>query len=126
MYRDAEGYFYHLDRLVDSVDLGDGRRLYTAMSEERILAACPDIVDCTVSAVHEDDRIVTDVMLQLTARRRPRRSTGPQRVLAALDPHVAATVRQVSVVADESIPLGPTGKVRKFRLRELPGRRVRG
>ncbi|HEX4705850.1 MAG TPA: class I adenylate-forming enzyme family protein, partial [Pseudonocardiaceae bacterium] len=51
VYRDDEGYFYHMDRLVDSVDLGNGKRLYTAMSEERILAACEDVVDCTVSAV---------------------------------------------------------------------------
>jgi acyl-coenzyme A synthetase/AMP-(fatty) acid ligase len=118
MYRDADGYFYHMDRLVDSVDLGDGKRLFTAMSEEQILAACPDIVDCTVSAVHEDDRIVTDVLLQLTHDADPAQDR-TDRVLAALDPHVAQTVRQVSVVADESIPVGPTGKVRKFRLREL-------
>lgn len=118
MYRDADGYFYHLDRLVDSVDLGGGRRLFTAMSEERILAACPDVVDCTVSAVREDGRVVTDVLLQLVAGADPA-DDRTARVLAALDPHVAETVRRVSVVADESIPLGPTGKVRKFRLREL-------
>ena len=120
MYRDEDGYFYHMDRLVDSVDLGDGKRLYTAMSEERILAACPDVVDCTVSAIRdEDDRVVTDVMLQLTADAALDDEDRVLRVLAALDPAVAQTVRQVSVVEDESIPLGPTGKVRKFRLREL-------
>ena len=118
VYRDAEGYFYHLDRLVDSVDLGNGKRLYTAMSEERILAGCPDVVDCTVSAVREGGKIVTDVMLQLTTDADPALDR-TQDVLAQLDPDVADTVRQVSVVADESIPLGPTGKVRKFRLREL-------
>lgn len=118
MYRDADGYFYHMDRLVDSVDLGDGKRLYTAMSEERILAACPDVVDCTVSAVRQPDgRVVTDVMLELAADAVPDGLT--PRVLAALDPHVARTVRDVSVVADDTIPLGPTGKVRKFRVREL-------
>jgi acyl-coenzyme A synthetase/AMP-(fatty) acid ligase len=107
-----------MDRLVDSVDLGNGKRLYTAMSEERILAACPDVVDCTVSAVSEGGEIVTDVLMQLTADADPTEDR-TARVLAALDPHVTATVRKVEVVADESIPLGPTGKVRKFRLREL-------
>ncbi|HEX3648116.1 MAG TPA: class I adenylate-forming enzyme family protein [Pseudonocardiaceae bacterium] len=122
VYRDEAGYFYHLDRLVDSVDLGGGKRLFTAMSEERILAACKDIVDCTVSAVREDGQVVTDVMLQLTADADPALDR-TDAVLAALDPDVAATVRQVSVVADESIPHGPTGKVRKFRLRELQSAR---
>jgi len=118
VYRDDAGYFYHMDRLVDSVDLGDGKRLYTAMSEERILAACPDVVDCTVSAVHEDGKIVTDVMLQLTADANPD-DPRTDRIMAALDPSVAATVRRIDVVADESIPVGPTGKVRKFQLRQL-------
>jgi acyl-coenzyme A synthetase/AMP-(fatty) acid ligase len=118
VYRDADGYFYHLDRLVDSVQLDGGKRLFTAMSEERILAGCADVVDCTVSAVREDGRVVTDVLLQLTAGADPAEDR-TARVLAALEPDVAATVRRVSVVADESIPHGPTGKVRKFRLREL-------
>jgi acyl-CoA synthetase (AMP-forming)/AMP-acid ligase II len=118
VYRDEEGYFYHMDRLVDSVDLGDGKRLYTAMSEERILAACPDVVDCTVSALREDDKVVTDVILQLTADADPTVDR-TEEVLAALDAHVAATVRRVGLITPGEIPLGPTGKVRKFRLREL-------
>jgi acyl-coenzyme A synthetase/AMP-(fatty) acid ligase len=118
VYRDDAGYYYHMDRLVDSVDLGDGKRLYTAMSEERILAACPDVVDCTVSGVHEDGKIVTDVMLQLTAEADPDDDRA-DRIKAALGPDVAATVRKIEVVPDDAIPLGPTGKVRKFRLRQL-------
>ena len=41
MYRDEEGYYYHVDRAVDAVDLGDGNWLYTALSEERILRRVP-------------------------------------------------------------------------------------
>ena len=41
MYRDEDGYYYHVDRAVDAVDLGDGNWLYTAMSEERDPAALP-------------------------------------------------------------------------------------
>ncbi|MGH3275574.1 MAG: class I adenylate-forming enzyme family protein, partial [Streptosporangiaceae bacterium] len=33
MYRDEEGYFYHVDRASDAVELGDGNWLYTALSE---------------------------------------------------------------------------------------------
>ena len=41
VYRDDDGYYYHLDRKADSVDLGDGSFIYTAACEERILARCP-------------------------------------------------------------------------------------
>lgn len=117
VYRDEEGFYYHLDRAVDAVDLGGGRRLYTAMSEEAVLAACPDIHDCTVIALREGDRVVTDVLVQ------PRQGADPGRdwtkeVAAALPPETAATLREVSVSGGGSIPLGPTGKVRKVLLRD--------
>jgi acyl-coenzyme A synthetase/AMP-(fatty) acid ligase len=116
-YRDADGYFYQVDRMVDSVDLGDGHRLYTALAEEQVLLACPDVLDCTVIAVREGDAVVTDVLLELDPAADPAADrTGPIR--AALDEHVAATVRRVVVVGDDEIPLGPTGKVRKVHLRQ--------
>ncbi|MFJ8044004.1 class I adenylate-forming enzyme family protein [Kitasatospora sp. NPDC096147] len=117
MYRDEEGYYYHVDRLVDAVDLGDGRRLYTALSEERVLAAVPDVLDCTVVAVKDGDRVVTDVLLQLVAGADPE-ADRTKEVTAALDEHTAATVRSILVVSGDDIPLGPTGKVRKVLLRE--------
>jgi acyl-CoA synthetase (AMP-forming)/AMP-acid ligase II len=117
MYRDEEGYYYHMDRAVDSVDLGGGRRLYTAKSEEQVLAVCPEVLDCTVVAVRDGDRVVTDVLLQLT-QGADRERDRTKEVTAALDAEAAATVRSVLVVEDDSIPLGPTGKVRKFLLRQ--------
>ncbi|MEV0531615.1 class I adenylate-forming enzyme family protein [Kitasatospora sp. NPDC050463] len=117
MYRDEEGYYYHVDRAVDSVELGDGKRLFTAMSEERVLAACPGVADCTVVAVRDGERVVTDVLLLLTADADPAEDH-TEAVTAALDEAAAATVRQVLVVTGEDIPLGPTGKVRKVLLRQ--------
>ena len=71
MYRDEDGYFYHVDRASDAVDLGDGNWLYTVLSEERILRRCPDIRDCTVLAARGDDgRLVIDVLLLLARGRR--------------------------------------------------------
>ncbi|PPK68362.1 AMP-binding protein [Actinokineospora auranticolor] len=125
VYRDEEGYFYHVDRLVDSVDLGDGKRLHTALSEERVLNACPDVADCTVVAVRTDDGVVTDVMLQLDPAADPA-ADRTAAIHAALGPDVAATVRSIVVVDDERIPLGPTGKVRKVALRaEVTGQGAR-
>jgi acyl-coenzyme A synthetase/AMP-(fatty) acid ligase len=118
MYKDADGYFYHVDRAVDSVDLGNGDWLYTAMSEERILKACPDVRDCTVVAgPAEGGEVVTDVLLLL----HPGADPGADRATAvreALGGPAAATLRRIEVVPDGEIVVGPTGKVRKFLMRQ--------
>lgn len=117
VYRDEDGYFYHLDRKLDSVDLGGGVLLYTAAAEERILVRCPDVLDCTVVAVPDGGGVVTDVLLQLD-RGADASLDRTAQVRAALDERVAATVRNVIAVDDDKIPLTPTGKVRKFVLRQ--------
>jgi acyl-coenzyme A synthetase/AMP-(fatty) acid ligase len=117
VYADAEGRYYHMDRAVDSVELGDGRRLYTALSEERVLAACPDVADCTVVIVREGDRVITDVLLELAAGADPDVDR-TEAVRAALGADVGATLRRVVPVRGEEIPVTVTGKVRKVALRE--------
>lgn len=117
MYRDEDGYYYHVDRAVDSVDLGGGRRLHTALCEERVLAACPDVLDCTVVAIRSQDTTTTDILLQLTDAADPA-ADRTAAVLGALGPDAAATVRDILTVTDDDIPFGPTGKVRKVLLRE--------
>lgn len=117
MYRDEDGYYYHVDRAVDTVDLGGGHRLYTALSEERILLNCPDVRDCTVVAGRADGTIVTDVLLQLA----PGADPGADRtgaVSAALGEPAAATLRRIVAVPDDDVVVGPTGKVRKFLMRQ--------
>lgn len=116
-YRDEDGYYYQVDRLVDSVDLGGGKRLFTALSEERILMACPDVVDCTVVAVQDNGRVVTDVLLEPEVGADPG-ADRTEAIRGALGPDVAPTLRRIVVVGDDDIPFGPTGKVRKFALRE--------
>jgi len=117
MYRDQEGYFYHVDRAVDAVDLGEGDWLYTALSEERILKRCPDVRDCTVVAGRVGDKVVTDVLLMLTPEADPDRDrTGALR--HALGEPAGSTLRKVVVVPDDEVVLGPTGKVRKFMMRQ--------
>src|SRR5260370_36820642 len=101
MYRDEDGYFYHVDRVSDALDLGHGRWLYTALSEERILKRCPDVRDCTVLAARGDDgTVAVDVLLALAADADPapgregeaRAALGPDR--AALTARVAAAPAQ--------------------------------
>ncbi|MFE9655123.1 class I adenylate-forming enzyme family protein [Micromonospora sp. NPDC006431] len=135
VHADDEGRYYHLDRAVDSVDAGDGKRFFTALSEERILAACADVTDCTVVIVKEGDRagrplrldssdaaprpgaVVTDVLLELAAGADPAEDR-TERIRAALGPDLAATLRRVVPVRSDDIPVTVTGKVRKVALRE--------
>ncbi len=118
MYRDEDGYFYHLDRASDAVDLGDGNWLYTAQSEERILKRCPDVRDCTVLAARGDDgTLVIDVLLLLAPDADPALDRDGE-VRAALGEVAAAVPRRIVAIADDEIMVGPTGKVRKFLMRE--------
>jgi 3-aminoavenalumate diazotase len=118
MHRDEDGYFYHVDRASDAVDLGDGNWLYTALAEERILARCPDVRDCTVLAARGDDgELVTEVLLLLAADA----DAGIDRdgaVRAALGPVAATLPVRIVAVPDDGVTVGPTGKVRKFLMRE--------
>jgi acyl-coenzyme A synthetase/AMP-(fatty) acid ligase len=119
MYRDEEGCYYHVDRLVDAVDLGNGDWLYTAMSEERILVRCPDVRDCTVIAGRVDDAMVTDVFLLLAPGADAEADRGDA-VREALGGLAAATLRRIVIVRDDDddMVFGPTGKVRKFLMRQ--------
>jgi acyl-coenzyme A synthetase/AMP-(fatty) acid ligase len=118
MYRDEDGYFYHVDRASDAVDLGDGNWLYTALSEERILKRCPDVRDCTVLAARGDDgALVFDLLLVLGPDADPAVDRDGA-VSAALGEVAAAVPRRIVTISDDEILVGPTGKVRKFLMRE--------
>jgi acyl-coenzyme A synthetase/AMP-(fatty) acid ligase len=118
MYRDEDGYFYHVDRASDAVDLGDGHWLYTMLSEERILKRCPDVRDCTVLAARGDGgRVAVDVLLALAADADPALDREGE-IRAALGEGAAALPLRIVTIPDDEIVTGPTGKVRKFLMRE--------
>jgi acyl-coenzyme A synthetase/AMP-(fatty) acid ligase len=118
MYRDEDGYFYHVDRASDAVDLGDGNWLYTVLSEERILKRCPDVRDCTVLAARDEDgKLLIDVLLVLAPDADPGLDRDVE-VRAALGEVAAAAPRRIVTIPDDEIVVGPTGKVRKFLMRQ--------
>ncbi|MFL6141263.1 MAG: class I adenylate-forming enzyme family protein [Labedaea sp.] len=118
MYRDEEGYYYQVDRASDAIDLGDGNWLYTALSEERILVHSPDVRDCSVIAFREEDGVaVTDVLLVLRDGADPELDRS-EAVRAALGEPAARTLRRIEAVPDDGVLVGPTGKVRKFLMRQ--------
>ncbi|MEV6524449.1 class I adenylate-forming enzyme family protein [Longispora sp. NPDC051575] len=112
VYRDEAGWYYHLDRVPDAITLPDGTRVYTVLTEERILAGCPEVTDCTVVAT-------PDGGIQILAQVADEGAGGDllARVRATLEPGLAGAVRRVVVVSAGQIPLGATGKVRKVALR---------
>jgi len=116
--REPDGRFYHLDRAADSVTGPDGTRYYTALSEERVQAACPEVLDCTVVISREDGQVATEVYLELGQGVGYEPAELTERVKKALGEQTAATVRQVVVADTEALPKGATGKVRKVALRE--------
>jgi 3-aminoavenalumate diazotase len=116
VYRDETGHYFHLDRVPDAVAGFEGPQLYTSMSEERILAALPEIQDCTVIIVQEDGQFLTDVLLEVAVGSDPIRDRD-ERILAAVGEEVASTIRRIHVVGDEEVPVTVTGKVRKVALR---------
>jgi acyl-coenzyme A synthetase/AMP-(fatty) acid ligase len=116
--RDGKGRYFHLDRAADSVVGADGTRYYTALSEERVQAACPRVLDCTVVISRVGDQVVTDVLLDLDPATELDPAVLREQVLTALDPATAATVRRVAVASAAEVPKGATGKVRKALLRE--------
>ncbi len=117
MYRDKDGYFYHVDRASDATDLGDGNWLYSVLSEERILKRCPDVRDCTVLAARGDDgKPIIEVLLMLAAGADPALDRENE-VREALG-QVAALPLRIETVPDDGVVVGPTGKVRKFLMRQ--------
>src|SRR6266516_886808 len=79
---------------------------------------CPDVRDCTVLASRANDgRLVIDVLLLLAADADPALDRDGE-VRTALGEVAAAVPRRIVTISDDEIMVGPTGKVRKFGMRE--------
>ena len=115
-YRDDTGHYFHLDRIPDAVAGFDGPQLFTSLSEERILAALPEVLDCTVIITPDHGKYVADVLLELTSDAEPIDRTAA--VKSAVGEEVAAIIRKVTVIGSDEVPVTVTGKVRKVALRE--------
>ncbi len=117
VYRDDTGHYFHLDRVPDAVAGFEGPQLYTSMSEERILKALPEVQDCTVIITQENDHFVTDILLELPTNAPPIKDRD-DRILRAVGQEVATTLRRITVIGEDEVPVTVTGKVRKVALRQ--------
>jgi crotonobetaine/carnitine-CoA ligase len=112
--RDAEGWFWFVDRLKDSIRRrGENISSYEV---EAVLAAHPDVAAVAVVPVpaeEGEDEVLACVVLRESAP-----VVAPEDLIAFCEPRLAyfAIPRYIELLAD--LPLTPNGKVEKYRLRE--------
>jgi acyl-coenzyme A synthetase/AMP-(fatty) acid ligase len=115
-YQDAHGDFYQIDRISDAIVTPEGP-LYTVMAEERLLAECPDLVECTIVALASREGVEPAAFLQL--RDGPfDRDAWLRRLDMTLRRSGIPPVSRAYRVEPGQLPVGVTGKVRKAQLRE--------
>ncbi|UED86258.1 class I adenylate-forming enzyme family protein [Streptomyces profundus] len=125
VYRDGGNNFYHLDRTTDAIRTADGF-VYSAYTEELLLGEYEEIRDCTVVGLADEgvrfgweDEGVAETYLLLNLVEGATPPADPTAwVNAALTKHGLPEVAGAVVVAEDSIPVGITGKVLKRVLRE--------
>ncbi|THA70110.1 long-chain fatty acid--CoA ligase [Streptomyces sp. A0958] len=118
--RDPDGRWYHLDRTPDVIHTADGP-VHSLPLEERVLLTT-QALDAAVVAVADPDRPGSDVPAAVILYRDDVRRS-PEDLLhrcnADLRKRGLRTLDALIIAADrEELPVGPTGKVLKRRLRE--------
>jgi acyl-coenzyme A synthetase/AMP-(fatty) acid ligase len=118
VYRDEEGQFYHLDRVTDAIET-EGGTLYSVLAEEILLRALPEIADCSIVGVPAaGGRMEAVVCASMRADADVDSEHWLRQANLALEGHSMPPLARFLQVGLDDIPLGATGKVRKYLLRE--------
>lgn len=117
--RTAEGEYFHVDRTVDAVSTAEGEG-HSILMEDLLLLGLPEAEDCTVIAGCRDGRTVPVAVVRL---RDTESDTDPARLLDRANVALAEAGQPALAVLElaagpADLPVGPTGKVLKRRLRE--------
>ncbi|MFM9552292.1 MULTISPECIES: class I adenylate-forming enzyme family protein [Streptomyces] len=119
-YYDEQGRFYQYDRATDVIHTARGP-VYSLPTEEIVLKACREAVDCVVAAaISPDDEELSEpvAVVRLTERSRLTSRELLTRLNGALRKAGTHEVSAVVLVRGENdIPLGVTGKVLKREVR---------
>jgi acyl-coenzyme A synthetase/AMP-(fatty) acid ligase len=115
-YRDAYGRYFHLDRLSDVIETPSGP-VYSVRTEEELLRSIPEIVRCAVLGLSYEDGVVRPVCLIESDDHTRDKSAWHQEVNAVLAKASLAPVADIVILAPGTLPLGPTGKIRKYLAR---------
>lgn len=116
-FQDADGEFFHVDRVVDRIRTaqGDG---YSVLMEETLLLHVPQIADCAVVAGRDGERTVPVAVVRPHGE-----DTTADELLRLANAALAEAGQPALAVldlacSDEDIPVGPTEKTLKRQLRE--------
>ncbi|WP_416981137.1 acyl-CoA synthetase [Streptomyces sp. T028] len=111
-YRDEDGHYYIVDRLKDMIISG-GENVYPA-EVERVLAACPGVVEAAVIGV-PDPKWGETVLAVLTCE--PGVAPTVEEVRAYAGDHLARYKLPTRVMVAERLPRNASGKLVKAELR---------
>ncbi len=118
-YRDSFGRYFHLDRHTDVIQTQQGP-VYSVRCEEELLRSIPEIERCAVVGRPGDDGVVRLVCLIESNDSDRDGDTWLREVNATLAKASLATVAETVVLPPGKLPVGPTGKIRKFLARARP------
>lgn len=118
-YRDAFGRYFHLDRHTDVIETPHGR-VYSVRCEEELVRSIPEIERCAVVGRRNDDGAVRVVCLVESGDSERDAPTWHRDVNAVLARAALPLVAETVVLSTGALPLGPTGKIRKFLARAEP------
>ncbi|HEU4406356.1 MAG TPA: class I adenylate-forming enzyme family protein [Polyangiaceae bacterium] len=128
VYRDADGNFFHVDRVGDDITTRAGK-VYSLPTEEVIMQSHDDVLDCFVVGMRVDDEHAEPVAI---AHVRPESALGEDALLALFNGRLRERdlpelARVVAARSAGEWPTGPTGKVVKRWLRDrFDARAARG
>lgn len=113
MWRDDDGNYYFSDRIGDSIRRR-GENI-SSLEVENGINLHPDVVECAVFPVpseHTED----EVMAAIVAK--PGRTLDPVDLVRFLEPRMARFMIPRFIDMVDALPRTPTGKIRKFALRD--------
>lgn len=68
VYRDTQGFFYHIDRITDAIQTTEGN-IYSLLTEELIMKRFDSIFDCTVYQDNKQDgKVCASIRVDLVAK----------------------------------------------------------
>jgi acyl-CoA synthetase (AMP-forming)/AMP-acid ligase II len=115
-YRDEFGRYFHLDRHSDVINAPEGP-VYSVRCEEELLRRIPEIQRCAIVGRESDDGVVRAVCLLESDDTGRDAATWHRDVNGVLADMSLTPMSETVVLSPGTLPLGPTGKIRKFLLR---------
>lgn len=115
-YRDASGRYFHLDRNTDVVETPAGL-VYSVRCEEELQRSIPEIERCAIVGRRNADGIGRVLCLIESADPHRDAQSWHHDVNAVLTSASLTPVAETIVMPPGALPLGPTGKIRKYLAR---------